>query len=166
MQRDISVNGRHGQCDFEIRHDAWGRLVLTDNSGREHVAVEPVRAFPLSEADHGLSICDVDGHEIVWIYQLEDLPAATRRLLEEHLARREFVPVVRRIVHVSSPIMPAEWEIETDRGWTRFVINSEDDVHRLDDHRALLADSHGVRYLIADVRQLDAASRRVLERYL
>jgi hypothetical protein len=39
-------------------------------------------------------------------------------------------------------------------------------VHPLDGHRALLTDANGLRYLIPDVRALDAHSRRLLERYL
>ena len=166
MQSDRLADGQHELRGFQLHHDAWGRLVLTDASGAVHVGAEPVRAFPLSDADRGISICDAQGHEIVWIDRLDDLPASVRRLLEEHLGRREFVPVIRRLVRVSSPIMPAEWEVETDRGITRFVVNSEDDVHRLDDRRALVADSHGIRYLIPDVPSLDATSRRTLERYL
>ena len=79
--------------------------------------------------------------------------------------RREFVPVVRRILSVSA-VEPSEWRVETDRGPTRFLLNSEDDVCPLDDHRALVTDANGIRYLIPDLRQLDATSRRLLERFL
>jgi hypothetical protein len=166
MPSDTPFDGHPDGPGFQLHLDAWGRLVLTDAAGATHVGVEPVRAFPLSQAGRGISICDAQGHEILWIDRLSDLPDSVRRLLEEHLARREFVPVIRRILHISSPIMPAEWEVETDRGATRFVINSEDDVHRLDEHRALIADSNGIRYLVQDVASFDAASRRILERYL
>jgi hypothetical protein len=163
-------NGTAGRSrvpwDFGLYHDPWGRLVLTDAAGRQHVGVEPVRAFPLSDPEHGIALCDADGHELVWVDDLNDLPAPLRQLLEDHLARRDFVPLIRRIVRVSAPVEPSEWEVETDRGRTRFLLSSEDDVYRLDDHRALLTDSHGVRYLIPDTRALDPASRRVLERYL
>ena len=43
---------------------------------------------------------------------------------------------------------------------------SEDDIRRLGPHKVLVIDTQGIRYLIADTRQLDAASRRRLERYL
>jgi hypothetical protein len=82
------------------------------------------------------------------------------------MARREFVPIIRRIVRVSAPVEPSEWEVETDRGRTCFVVNSEDDVRRLDGQRAMILDTQGIRYLIPDLRGLDAASRRILERYL
>ena len=161
-----SGNGQAGHAGIALHHDAWGRLVFIDSAGREHVGVEPVRAFPLSDPAHGISLLDAEGHELLWVEDLAELPPDVRVALEEELRRREFVPVIRRIVRVSAPVEPSEWEVETDRGPARFLLNSEDDVHPLDEHRALLHDAHGVRYLIPDARALDPTSRRLLERYL
>ena len=151
---------------FELSQDAWGRLVLTDAEGHQHAGVEPIRAFPLSDPRRGIALCDARGREIIWIDDIAELPAPLARQIEEELARREFVPSILRVLRVSAPVEPSEWEVETDRGSTRFLLNNEDDVHRLDEHRALITDAHGIRYLIPDTRQLDAVSRRLLERYL
>jgi len=159
-------NGTVKAQPFELRQDAWGRLVLTDADGRQHTGVELVRAFPLSDPRHGIAVCDAVGNELLWIEDIDELPAPLVRQIEEELAHREFVPVIRRVLSVSAPVEPSEWKVETDRGRTSFVLNNEDDVHRLDEHRALLTDAHGIRYLIPDTRQLDAVSRRLLERYL
>jgi hypothetical protein len=140
--------------------------MLTDADGRQHIGVEIVRAFPLSDPRRGISICDVKGKEVIWIGDLDALPVALARQIEEELAKREFVPIIRRILKVSAPTEPSEWEVETDRGRTTFVLNSEDDVHELDGHRALITDTNSIRYLIPDLRQLDAHSQRLLERYL
>ena len=155
-----------GPHSFGLRHDAWGRLVLIDADGRQHVGVEVIRAFPLSDPRHGIAICDSQGKEIMWLPDLDALPPPLAQQIEEELAKREFVPIVRRIVKVSSPVEPSEWEVETDRGRVSFLLNSEDDVHELDQNRALITDAHGIRYLISDIEQLDANSRRLLERYL
>jgi hypothetical protein len=56
--------------------------------------------------------------------------------------------------------------VETDRGPTQFVLESDGDVRRLSRNRAFIFDSHGTRYQVEDVRKLDARSRRYLERYL
>ena len=151
---------------WRLHHDARGRLVLTDEAGCQHAGAQPVRAFPLSCPRDGVSICDAEGRELVWIDRLDDLPAELLRLLEEHLARREFVPVIRRIHTVSAAVEPSEWEVETDRGRTRFLLGTADDIHQLDDHTALFTDTHSIRYLLPDLRQLDAPSRRLLERFL
>jgi hypothetical protein len=151
---------------FHLHADTWGRLVLTDADNREHVGVEPVRAFPITDPRHGIAICSADGREILWIDDLDALPPATRQLLEDELARRQFVPIIQRIVGVSSQREPADWDVETDRGRTRFALKDAEDVRPLGGHRAIITDAHGIRYLIPDVRAMDAASRRILERYL
>jgi Domain of unknown function (DUF1854) len=153
-------------CSFSLAQDPWGRLVLTDAEGRQHVSVEPVRAFPLSAPQGGVALCDSEGRELLWIDNLETLAPEVRVWLEAELGRREFIPVLCRVVSISTNVEPSEWQVETDRGLTRFMLRSEDDVHRLDDHRALITDSHGVRYLIPDIDGLDASSRRLLERFL
>lgn len=165
MGHNGTADGPNGLAPFELHHDAWGRLVLT-HGGREHVGVEVVRGFPLSDPRHGVAVSDAEGHELLWIDDLDALPPSLRAFLEEDLTRREFVPVVRRILRISAGVEPSEWDVETDRGPTRFLLNSEDDIHPLADHRALVTDAHGVRYLIPDLRALDATSRRLLERYL
>ena len=140
--------------------------MLIDATGRRHTGVEPVRSFPISDPQHWISIVDNEGRELVLIEDLAMLPPAVRTVLEEDLARREFVPNISRIIKVSTDAEPAEWTVETDRGPTRFLLNSGDDIRRLSPHSALVIDVHGTRYLIQDTRKLDALSRRFLERYL
>lgn len=151
---------------FGLSHDAWGRLVMIDSDGRRHVGVEPVRAFPISDGEHWISIVDGEGRELACVHDVAQLPAQTRQILEEDLARREFVPVLQRIYGVSSESAPAEWDVQTDRGRTRFTLNSEDDLRRLGPYSALVIDVNGIRYVIEDMRAFDAPSRRILERYL
>jgi hypothetical protein len=166
MGSNGTSNGQAGPRPFGLCRDAWDQLVLIDADGRQHTGVEVVRAFPLSDPRYGIAICDARGRELVWLDDLNALPPTLAQQIEDELAKHEFVPIVRRILKVSAPVEPSEWEVETDRGRTFFVLNSEDDVHELDTHRALITDAHGIRYLIADIGQLDANSRRLLERYL
>ena len=91
---------------------------------------------------------------MLWIDDLDALAPDDRKLFEEELNRREFLPHLRRVLHVSGTVEPTEWDVETDRGPTRFVLNSEDDVRPLKGDRAVIVDSNGVRYLIADVHSV------------
>jgi hypothetical protein len=151
---------------FGLYHDQWGQLVLIDADGARHVGVTPIRMFPFSDPGHWLSITDSSGREIVCVEDLSELSPQIREVLQVDLSRREFVPVIKRIVRVSSILEPCEWLVETDRGPTTFVLKAEDDVRRLGPNQALVLDSAGVRYLIAEMDRLDAASQRVLERYV
>ncbi len=151
---------------FGLSFDAWGRMVLIDAEGVRHVGVEPIRAFPLADPEQFISICDSEGREVVMVRNLSDLPAQVRQTLTEELYRREFMPVIHRIVRVATEAEPAEWVAETDRGPATFLINSADDVRRVSPDRVMVVDMQGVRYLIASVRKLDAHSRRILEHYI
>src|SRR5438105_2967004 len=77
-----------------LYHDAWGRLVLVDGQGREHAGVEPMRGFPISAPGNGVSLCDAEGREVLWVEDVAALPGPVRAVLEEDLARREFMPVL------------------------------------------------------------------------
>lgn len=152
--------------DFQLERDAHGRLVLTDAGGLRHVAVQPVRAFPLSAPDEGLSLVSAEGHELAWIDRPETLPAAQRAMLDEELAQREFVPVILRLRSVSTFSTPSTWEVDTDRGPTRLVLKGEDDIRRLPSGALLIADRQGLPFFVKDRFALDRGSRRLLERFL
>jgi hypothetical protein len=155
-----------GGAAIRLSYDPFGRLVLTLPNRESHVGVWPVRAFPFSAPAQWISFCDEQGHEVYSLPELSELPEETRLLLEADLARREFVPVIQRIDSVSPGAEPTEWNVVTDRGETCFTLNNEDHIRRMGLNAALITDSNGVRYLIDDLEALDAASRRILRRYL
>ena len=151
---------------FSLLKDDRGQLAVLDAGGRRHENIEPIRAFPISDPEHWISLCDSNGREVVQVRDLNELAAEQRELLLSELTRREFVPVIRHIESISSLAEPCEWFVETDRGPTSFVLNSDEHVRKLGQDRALILDSHGLRYLVPDAQQLDAHSRRLLSRYL
>lgn len=151
---------------FQLRRNAFGRLVYLGADGATHEGVIPVRAFPISEADRGLSLVTSDGHELLWIERLADVPAAERALMEEELAGREFMPEIHKLVSVSTFATPSTWKVETDKGPTAFTLRGEEDIRRLSQHTLLIADSHGIFYLVRDVLSLDKHSRKLLDRFL
>ena len=160
------TSNRSTTYNFDLQRDTWDQLVLVDSQGRRYVGVDVVRAFPISDGNHAISLCDAEGHEIFSIENLGDLRPEIRGLLEEELTRRSFVPIIERIVAVSSNAEPCDWHVETDHGATTFTLDSEEEVHLLDLHQATIVDSHGIRYLIPDIRRLDAPSRKILDRYM
>lgn len=150
---------------FQLTRNAFGKLVFSDAEGT-HEGVVPVRAFPIAAPESGIALVDPDGHELAWIDRLADLPADVRALLEEELKNREFLPEIKRLKHVSTFAVPSTWDVETDRGEARFVLKGEEDIRRIAHDTLLIADSHGVQYLVRDVQALDKASRKLLDRFL
>jgi hypothetical protein len=134
--------------------------------GTVHDGVLPVRAFPISAPSAGLSLVSGDGRELAWIDALDQLPDDIRALVDAELTRREFMPEIREIRQVSSFATPSTWQVSTDRGEAQFVLKGEEDIRRVHATALLIADSHGVQYLIRDFYSLDAHSRRLLDRFL
>jgi hypothetical protein len=148
-----------------LRNDS-GRLQLSTADGTIHDGVYPVRAFPITAPDQGLSLMSANGHELLWLERLSDLDDNSRALLTAELAQREFMPEIQRIMQVSSFATPSSWRVATDRGETTLLLKAEDHIRRLTATSLLIADSHGINFLIRDIEQLDKHSRKLLDRFL
>jgi Domain of unknown function (DUF1854) len=146
--------------------DVLGQLTVVDSKGNRFDDIRPVRLFPLSKPDQWISLVDSSGKEIACIDSLDKLDAANQAILRSELEKREFVPILKRVVWVSGNSEPCQWQVETDRGHTSFVLKDEKDVRRLGEHGVLVVDSFGIRYLIPDRSLLDAPSRRIVEWYV
>ena len=152
--------------DYQLRRDTFGRLLFIGNDGETHTGVVPVRAFPIASPHQGIALVDPHGHELAWIEHLSDLPEDLRTLVDAELASREFMPVISRIVSVSSYATPSTWHVKTDHGDTDLVLKGEEDIRRLALPALLIADSDGIHYLIRDRNALDRQSRKILDRFL
>jgi hypothetical protein len=151
---------------FKLERDSYGRLILTTENNERHEGITPVRAFPIGAPDEGISLVNYEGHEVGWADRVADLPEEARLLIEEELASREFVPEIRRILSVSSFACPSTWQLETDRGQTELILKGEEDIRRLSQTRLLIADSHGIQFLVRDMAALDRHSKKLLDRFL
>jgi hypothetical protein len=151
---------------FNLRRDSFGKLVLTNGEGEEFVGVAPVRAFPVQAPNRGISLVRDGGKEVAWIEDMADLPADIAALVTEELDGREFMPEIQSIKSVSSFATPCTWTVETDRGNTEFVLKGEEDIRRLGAFSLLIADSHGIHFLIRDMFGIDKGSRKILDRFL
>jgi len=151
---------------LKLERDSLGRLVVVGDAGAAPEPVVPVRAFPLTEPDHGISLVGGDGRERVWIDDLAAVPEASRRLLQDALAVRDFAPTLLALHSVSSFGVPSTWRVSTDRGETSFVLKAEEDIRRLEDGALLIASAAGVQFRVPQPSALDRQSRKLLERFL
>jgi hypothetical protein len=142
-----------------------GMLVLTDNEGTQYTDVLPVRMFPITDPDGGLSICDRQAKELFCIKSMEAVPASLRPIIQEELNRTMFTPLITRI-NRSVPFGDhVRLFVKTDRGETDFTVDTED-IYRLSGNRILMKDINGIRYLIPDWEMMSTHSRRILDMYL
>ena len=154
------------QSDYQLWRDAFGRLVFTGPDGEHHAGVVPARAFSISSPEQGIALVDPHGSELAWIDRLSELPDELRRLVEAELASREFMPVISRIVSVSSFATPSTWQVKTNHGDTDLILKGEEDIRRLPASGLLITDGNGIHYLIRDRYALDLTSRKILDRFL
>ena len=151
---------------FQLSRDSFGTLVLTTEDGLVHQGVSPVRAFPIQSPDQGISLVLHDGQEVAWIDDVADLAPAIRALVQDELEGREFMPEVLHIASVSSFATPCTWFVRTDRGDTEFVLKDEGDIRRIGEASLLVADNHGIHFLVRNMFTIDKHSRKILDRFL
>ena len=151
---------------FTLHRDTFGKLVMTDADGQVFEGVAPVRAFPIQSPGEGISLVLGDGKEVAWIERLDTLPEPARSLLQEELEGREFMPEIARVKSVSSFATPCTWYVDTDRGETQFVLKGEEDIRRIGAASLLIADNHGIHFLIRDMFNIDKTTRKILDRFL
>ena len=151
---------------FALSRNSFGHLCLTDQSGKLYEHVFPVRSFPISSPHEFIAIVDRDGHELIWLDQLEQTSPENQVLINVEFASREFMPVLTEIKSVSSFTTPSTWRVETSRGSTEFTLRGEENIRRINPTTYLIADAHGVQYLIEDIKGLDKHTRRLLDRFL
>jgi hypothetical protein len=151
---------------FQLRRDSFGKLVLTTEAGEQFVGVIPVRSFPIQTPNKGISLMREGGKEVGWIDDLADAPAEVRALVTEELGGREFIPEILHIKDVSSFATPCTWYVRTDRGDTEFVLKVDEDIRRVGEASLLVADNHGINFLVRDMYRIDKHSRKILDRFL
>lgn len=151
---------------FQLHRNNFRQLVLTDTQGAEYIDVRPVRAFPIQSPDAGISLVKENGAEVAWIDHMSDLPEAIRSLIDEELEGREFMPEIAKILSVTSFATPCTWHVQTDRGDTQFVLKGDEDIRRIGKESLLIADNHGIHFLIRNMFDIDKHSRKILDRFL
>ena len=152
--------------NFTLSKNTFGQLCLETETDQFHEQVLPVKAFPISLPGECIAIVDRDGHELVWLDDLNEVSADNQSIIKQELANREFMPVLTRISEVSSFATPSTWAVETSRGATQFVLKGEEDIRRISKDTYLISDNHGVQYLLENIQLLDKHSRRLLDRFL
>ena len=151
---------------FQLRRDSFGKLVFTGEDGVDVTGVIPVRAFPIQAPTRGISLVRDGGKEVAWIDDLDTAPDAIRSLVSEELEGREFIPEIAHIASVSSFATPCTWQVRTDRGDTAFVLKVDEDIRRIGEASLLIADNHGINFLVRDMFKIDKHSRKILDRFL
>jgi hypothetical protein len=151
--------------NFELTQNSMGAWQL-QLDGALHIGVTVVRAFPIGAPDEAVSVLSAEGHELLWLDTPLALPEPQKNAVMSALQALEFMPEIQRVNAVSSFITPSVWSVQTNRGEAQFVLRGEEDIRRLSGQTLIVADEHGVQFLIRDLPALDRHSRKLLDRFL
>ena len=151
--------------NFELTQNSMGAWQL-QLDGELHIGVTVVRAFPIGAPDEAVSVLSAEGHELLWLDTPLALPEPQKNAVMSALQAREFMPEIQRVNAVSNFITPSVWSVQTNRGEAQFVLRGEEDIRRLSGQTLIVADEHGVQFLIRDLPTLDRHSRKLLDRFL
>lgn len=164
--RSEAFRSRVGKWVFELSYDAWSHLQLIDAHGKIYPDIVVLPLFPVATPREWISIVSSEGEELVCLRDVSGVSQANREKIEQELAYREFVPQIHKVLSVSGTQEPCEWEVETNFGRTRFVLNSEEDVRRVSAWTVHFVDASGGRFRVDDIRKLDSRSRAFVEWYV
>jgi hypothetical protein len=155
-------------ADVRARMDERDGLVVTFPDGSEHANVRVVPAFPITRRHRYLYFKDEEGNELGLLVDPRGLDRESRDLILDQADQVYFMPRITRIIRVDEQTRGvATWEVETDRGWSRFeMVPRSESVWYVGRDRVLIRDVDGNRYLIEDLNALDSRSRRWSELYL
>jgi hypothetical protein len=123
--------------------------------------------FPLSRPKQYISVRLPDGVEIGIIPDLSDLDTDSMREAEQELRFRYIVPVVTRIDQIVEESGLWIWNLQTDRGPLRLIMqNLHEYIIAPSPTRLIITDMDGRRCEISDIHTLDSHSRKELNKIL
>lgn len=150
---------------IDLTTNAAGQLVFTAEDGTRHENVRPLRLFPLTDPGHWIALQNSAGQELFCIDDPAALSESQRTALNNALAKRAFVPMIHAIHRITRANDGYDWHVSTDRGPTVFRTENDESIQTLGGTRLVIIDNRNTRYLVPDVKALDAESKRRLERY-
>jgi hypothetical protein len=140
---------------------------LTWENERSWTKVTMARAFPLSDPDHYIGFLDGAGKDVGLIHDPSQLDPESRKIMEEELEKRYFVPVVERVLNVKEEYGTVYWTVETDRGEKEIIVrNLRDNLLELSSSRVIITDVDGNRFEFPDINKLDGKSMGIIMRNL
>lgn len=144
-----------------------GGVLTMEADGVLHMEVLLYRTFPLSMPTQYISVRTAKGDEIGIINDIAKLQETSRREAERELALRYLVPIVTRIDKIKQSPGMWIWHLETTMGTVALSMrNLYEHIQSPAPGRLLLTDMDGNRCEIADMDQLDAHSKKQLQRIL
>jgi hypothetical protein len=155
--------------DVQFRHSDDGLVEAVLGDGSVHPGIRVAPAFPITRPNSFLYLFDSDKKELGLLVDPRRLDRESRDILLAQADQAYFMPHITRIIRVEERmgLGIAQWEVETDRGYSSFeVVSRSESVWFVGRDRIVIRDADGNRYLIEDMSALDKRSRRLADLYI
>ena len=156
--------------DNAVFEKTEGGFLSMSFNGEFYPRVQPYRAFPFTQPEQYISIRTGSGNEsreIGLIENLLEMPEHYKKIIEEQLELRYFMPEIIRIHSIREENGYSYWDVSTDRGECRFTTNmSQGTAVSLSDVRMIIKDVDDNRFEIRDLGKLTASELKMLDIYL
>lgn len=145
-----------------------GKVMYQDAGVSEPLAVRVVWARPLSDRNGPVAVMMAGKKkEVAYYPSLDALSGESRRVALEELAAGMILPRITAIHRVRPRFGSYYWDVETDKGRRKFVLNSPENNHiRPRSDVVIIRDVTGNCFEIAPVSALDPASKYEFDRVL
>ncbi len=141
-------------------------FLLEENGERRLGPIEVKRAFPFEKPEEFIVLTDSEGKDQGFIRALSERREEEQILLRKELARRYFMPQIKKIFKITDRFNFSYWKTDTDKGTLEFSVR---DTNRSIVHlgkRLIITDADGNRYEIPDIDKLQSTDRKKIEIYL
>jgi hypothetical protein len=167
---------QNGAISAEAQANAWqlhrndeGRLVMLrphEEPAQQETPIQIAACFPWSHPQQFISLRDDKGHELCLIEALDELEAERRRLVEEELALRNFLPRVLEIKSIADQMEFFHWEVITTAGARSFLTRRHERPRQLRNGQMLIKDICNDIYVVSRSEDMDPKSLKLLWVYL
>jgi len=158
------VNARTDKITLVRKQD---QVFASFADGRPEVPVKLIWLRPFTGRGEYLSVLDSGGKEIAMFKNLDCLDPNSRKIAEEEIRRRYFIPRILKVQRTFVCFGRRYWDVETDHGPRRFVMRSPvRNAVWVTDDRLILIDTAGNCYEIESFAALDRRSQIEARRML
>ena len=143
-----------GDSPIRLSRDEFARLVLIDPEGVRHVGVIGRPRLPdLGPGRWAWRSATAKGAKFTGSTTSPRCRPRPASRSTTSWRRSQFLPTILRILRISGDATPCEFEVETDRGPTRFTLDSDEQIRSIGPDRFILTDARGVRYHVPDLAE-------------
>lgn len=144
-----------------------GLTRMTHEGDRSWIRVQIARALPISAPERFFGVLDGAGRDVGMIREPSLLDAESRQVVDAHLERRYFAPVVEKVLSAKEEFGAVYWRLQTSRGVKDVVArNLRENLQELSATRVLMTDVDGNRYEFPDLDKVDPLTLSVILRHL